>query len=170
MHCEQQTGGCEECCGEAEVPERSAGQARPCEDDGDESCLLKPGDPLPGMAKLRQQPERQDDAEDRAPAGVEHDVPVLVDDAGEAVNEVDEAEVEGEERQGGDERGGEERVRAAGAARGGCRGSGGGWRAGHRAALATTSALPHEGEVPPATSRRGLPRVQPFMMLPTRTT
>ena len=83
----------------ARYQQRPAGHARPCEDDGDESCLLQAGDPLPGTTKLRQQAERQDDAEDGAPAGVEHDVPVLVDDAGEAVDEVDEAEVEGQERQ-----------------------------------------------------------------------
>ena len=99
MHREHQTGGCEERRGEAEYQNVPAGHARGCEDDGDESRLLKAGDPLPGTTKLRQQAERQDDAEDRAPSGVEHDVPVLVDDAGEAIDEVDEAVVEGEERQ-----------------------------------------------------------------------
>jgi hypothetical protein len=68
--------------------------------------LLQARDSPLGMTHLGEQADREDDAEQRAPADIEDRVPLLVDETRETVDEVDDAEVqrqEGERKQEGHE-------------------------------------------------------------------
>jgi hypothetical protein len=84
---------------ERQVSPLSAGGRGRRERDDRDADLLEACDPGLGPTELCEQAGREDDSEERPPAGVEDLVARLVDEAGEAVDQVDEAEVRRPERE-----------------------------------------------------------------------
>ena len=76
------------------VPPCLSRNARHGKREGDNRRLLYPGDPSLRAAKLRQQTQRKDHAEDQAPARVQHLIARLVDVPRITIDQIDQAEVD----------------------------------------------------------------------------
>ena len=104
MQREQHGRGYADTARERQIPPGSTGNTRDGKRRCDKRRLLNSGDPPLRSAKLTEQAERKNHAEDRAPTDVEDLVAGLVDVAGEPVDEVDQPEVDGQRSEGDDER------------------------------------------------------------------
>ena len=78
------------------VPPCLPRNARHGKREGDNRRLLYPGDPSFRAAKLRQQTQRQDHAEDQTPARVQHLIARLVDVPRIAIDQIDSLKVHGQ--------------------------------------------------------------------------
>jgi hypothetical protein len=82
------TGTCDSRC-ERHIPPFLTRNGGDGERQGDHRCLLDPGDPPLRTAKLREQTQRKNHAEDQAPSRVQDLVARLVDVAGVTIDQVD---------------------------------------------------------------------------------
>src|SRR3954468_3278017 len=83
------------------IPSSLTGSTSERKCERDDRRLLNARDPPLRRAQLREQAERKDQAEHSAPAHVEDLVARLIDVAGEAVDQIDQPEVDRQRSEGG---------------------------------------------------------------------
>src|SRR4051794_36342160 len=100
MQHEQQRASARESGREQQVPPSLTNSTRKSEREGDQQRLLNPGDPPLWTAQLREQTQRNNQTEHRAPAHIEHLIALLINISCETVDQVDQPEVDRQRSQG----------------------------------------------------------------------
>src|SRR4051812_47159180 len=103
MQCQQERAAAGDSGCEREIPPLATGSTRERKRRRDYRRLLNPRDPPLGTAELGEQPEGENEPEYRSPAHVEDLITLLVDVSGEAVDQVDQPEVDRQRSNGDDQ-------------------------------------------------------------------